>query len=113
MKEYLKEKFNILLIFFIFYFIVEIATFVWVGFKLLPSDIIIDLVIIYRLQIKQHVKYPNCLLQWNPSIKATLWEKQPLYKDRYYRCASPLFLPNLPLYKTHLPVEITLTSLQR
>ncbi len=45
MKELLKQKILIFLLFILFYLITEVITFVWVDFNFLPKDIIIDLMI--------------------------------------------------------------------
>ncbi|MFP4478005.1 MAG: LTA synthase family protein [Candidatus Izemoplasmatales bacterium] len=46
MKEYLKQKLILMGIFIFFYFVIEIIAFLWIGFQLLPKNIIIDLVFI-------------------------------------------------------------------
>lgn len=45
MKELLKQKMQIFIVFILFYLIAEIITFMWVDFSFLPKDFIIDLVI--------------------------------------------------------------------
>ncbi|OQX93093.1 MAG: hypothetical protein B6I17_04300, partial [Tenericutes bacterium 4572_104] len=45
MKELLKQKSQIFLLFILFYLIAEIITFIWVDFNFLPKDLVIDLVI--------------------------------------------------------------------
>ncbi|MFO7968604.1 MAG: sulfatase-like hydrolase/transferase [Candidatus Izemoplasmatales bacterium] len=45
MKTYLKQKFILIVTFLIFYFSIELIAFLWVGFKFLPSDFLIDLIL--------------------------------------------------------------------
>jgi len=63
--------------------------------------------------LKQAAKYTSPQFTVEPSTKATLWNGQPLSKDWYHPFASPLLLPNVPLYKGHTSVMIALASLKR
>ena len=49
MKQVIKEKFNIIASFLVFYLIVEIIMFQWVDFGFLPKDLLIDLMIAFAL----------------------------------------------------------------
>ena len=49
MKLYLKEKGIFLSLFILFYFIIEICTFIWVDFTILPGYFLIDLVFVLML----------------------------------------------------------------
>jgi hypothetical protein len=46
MKKYLKQKLILMGVFILFYFVIEMVAFLWIGFQLLPKNIIIDLVFV-------------------------------------------------------------------
>ena len=49
MKNLLKNKLEIILVFIVFYLMVEMTTFIWVDFNVLPEDYIIDIVIAFAI----------------------------------------------------------------
>jgi phosphoglycerol transferase MdoB-like AlkP superfamily enzyme len=49
MKDLLKNKLKLILVFIMFYLIVEMATFIWVDFNFLPKDFLIDIVIAFAI----------------------------------------------------------------
>lgn len=49
MKSILRDKFEIIFTFIIFYILVEIVTFIWIDFSFLPTDFLIDIVIAFSI----------------------------------------------------------------
>ncbi|HOO43855.1 MAG TPA: hypothetical protein PKU69_02180, partial [Bacillota bacterium] len=97
MKEFFKEKLQIILFFILFYLLVEIVTFMWVGFSFLPKDIWIDLVIVFAISSLVFL------------IKSQKWSL--FYVSIFAYLMILLFLVNATMYSVYYDL-FTLQQLQ-
>lgn len=97
MKELLKEKIKMMVVFIGFYLFVEIITFLWVDFSFLPKDILIDLMIAFAISL------PILL------IRSIRWSQA--YLGIWFFLIVLLFMINATMYEVYYDL-FTLQQLQ-